>query len=102
MNLIQPQVEIRKNIAIVIYRLAHGTSDTRISSMWEHQPEKICGYNVMPYVIETICLTNILVFHLVIVYKKIIDCFHDLTCLPNICGAIYVYTWYSHTISITP
>ncbi len=43
----------------------------------------------MPYVTKTSCLASILIFHLVIVYKKIIDCFHDLTCLPNICGAIH-------------
>ncbi len=33
-NLVQPQVEIRKNVAIVIYRLAHGTSATHMADQF--------------------------------------------------------------------
>jgi hypothetical protein len=43
---------------------------------------------VIPYVIKTSYLTIILVFHLVIVFKKLINRFHDLIGLPNICGAM--------------
>jgi hypothetical protein len=42
----------------------------------------------MPYVIKTSSITIILIFHLVIFYKTIINRFYDLTCLSNICGAI--------------
>jgi hypothetical protein len=43
----------------------------------------------MPYVIKTSYIKIILVFHLVIFYKTIINRFHDLTSLFNLCGAIH-------------
>jgi hypothetical protein len=79
-NLVQPQVEIRKDVAIVIYRLAHGTSAThmadqfsvRVIKKYVKNNKKIYGHSVvMPYVIKTSCLASILIFHLVMVYKKL-------------------------------
>jgi hypothetical protein len=51
-NLVQPQVKIRKIVAIVIYRLAHGTSATnmadwfnvRVTGKYVKKKKKIYGH----------------------------------------------------------
>ncbi len=95
-NLVQPQVEIRKIVAIVIYRLAHGTSATNMADRFNVRVtrkyvKKIRKY--MDIVCDDLCDKNKLFSKYINIpssdrVQKIIDCFHDLTSLPNICGAI--------------
>jgi hypothetical protein len=90
-NLVQPQVEIRKIVAIGIYRLAHGTSGTHMANRFNVRASTIRKY--VDVVCDAICDKNKLFSKYINIpssghLQKIIDCFHDLIGLPNICGAI--------------
>ncbi len=54
----------------MIYRLVHKTSATHMTDEFNVGASIIRKY-VMPYTINKSCLASILVFNLVIVYKKL-------------------------------
>jgi hypothetical protein len=90
-NLVQPQVEIRKIVTIVIYRLAHGTSATHMTDLFNLKGSTVKKY--VDIVCDALCDKNKLFNNYISIpfghlQKKIINRFHDLTGLPNICGAI--------------
>ncbi len=90
-NLVQPQVVTIKIVAIVIYRLAHGTNATHMANQFNVGASTIRKY--VDIVCDTLCDKNTLFNKYINIpsndyLQKIIDCFHDLIGLLNICGAI--------------
>ena len=90
-HLVRPQLEIRKIVAIVLYRFVHGHSLDHIADRLQ-----VGGSTVRKY-IDIVC--DILVdrdklfSHYISIptgeqLESIISDFHDITGLPNICGAI--------------
>ncbi len=91
MCLIRPQVEIRKIVAIVIYRLAHEKSATHMVNQFDVRTSTIRKY--VHILCDVLCDKNKLFSKYINIpssdhLQKIIDHFHELTSLPNICGAI--------------
>jgi hypothetical protein len=88
-NLVRPQVEIRKIVAIVNYMLAHGNSATHMADQFNVRTSTIGKY--VDIECDVSCDKNKLFDKYISIPssdRKIIDHFHDLASLPNICGAI--------------
>ncbi len=90
-NLVLPQVKIRKIVAIVIYRLVHGTSATHMADLFNVKASTVKKY--VDIVCDALCDKNKLFSRYISIscndhIQKIIDHFHDLINMLNICGAI--------------
>jgi hypothetical protein len=91
LNLVRPQLNIKKIVGIVIYRFAHGSSATYMVNPFNE------GASIIKKYVDIIChvLTNkkkLLNKYINIpssqCFKDIVVCFENLTCILNICGTI--------------
>ena len=90
-NQVRPQMEIKKIVACVIYRFAHGHSAEHMADRFKIGASTIRKY--VDIVCDILCDGDKLFSQFISIptgdrLKDIISDFQDLTRMPNICGAI--------------
>jgi hypothetical protein len=90
-NHVRPQLEVRKIVAIVLYKFAHGLSPKHISNRFDVCASIVCNY--VDIVCDVLCNKDKLFDKYIKTPTRncllhIVQQFENLTILPNICGAI--------------
>jgi hypothetical protein len=91
LHLVMPQLEVKEIVAIVLYMFAHGLSPKHMSNIFDMGAPTACKY--VDIMCDVFCNKDKLFDKYIKISIKdhllhIIQQFEDLTCLPNICGAI--------------